>query len=66
MLLFKMTPPPAYLAARLEIWDKLKKERDEFIASQERKSITITLPDGKKVDGQAWHTTPYEVAKSIR
>jgi hypothetical protein len=24
------------------------------------------LPDGKQVDGLAWETTPYEVAKGIR
>lgn len=27
--------------------------------------IKITLPDGKAVDGVAWKTTPYDIAKNI-
>ena len=61
-----MNPPPAYLASRLEIWDRVKAERDSFVASQEATPITVTLPDGKQVEGSAWRTTPYEVAKGIR
>jgi hypothetical protein len=27
--------------------------------------ITVTLPDGKQFDGEAWKTTPFDVANSI-
>ena len=27
--------------------------------------IKVTLPDGKAVDGIAWKTTPYDIAKNI-
>lgn len=61
-----MMPPPEFMEARMVMWDKLKKEYDEFVAKQEPKAIKITLPDGKEVEGQAWRTTPYEVARGIR
>ena len=61
-----MDPPPEFIAERLALWDRLKKEYDEFVAKQENVAIKITLPDGKQVDGLAWKTTPYEVARGIR
>ena len=61
-----MEPPPEFLAQRLQLWDKLKAEYDVFVAAQENTPIKITLPDGKVVDGEAWKTTPYEVARGIR
>jgi threonyl-tRNA synthetase len=45
-----MLPPPPSFAAKAE---------------NESKKITITLPDGKKVEGDSWKTTPYEVANGI-
>ncbi|XP_060571109.1 threonine--tRNA ligase 1, cytoplasmic-like isoform X2 [Ruditapes philippinarum] len=60
-----MDPPPEFLASRQVLWDKLKKEYDDWVAAQERKPINVTLPDGKVVEGKAWETTPYDVAKGI-
>ncbi len=60
-----MSPQPDFIASRLEMWDRLKRERDEFMASQEQKPIEVTLPDGKVVDGNAWKTTPYDIASGI-
>jgi threonyl-tRNA synthetase len=31
----------------------------------ERCPITITLPDGKQIDGTAWETTPLAIAASL-
>ena len=37
------------------------------LAAKEPSPITVTLPDGKEVQGQAWRTTPYElIASSVR
>nr|CAH8823128.1 unnamed protein product [Trichobilharzia regenti] len=58
-------PPPSFIKYREDLWNKLKKEYDDFIASQPRSPIQITLPDGTIVDGKAWETTPMEVAKNI-
>lgn len=60
-----LNPPPDFIASRLALWDKLKAERDAWLAEQVPQAIVITLPDGKKVDGQSWRTTPYEVASGI-
>ena len=61
-----MEPPPEFIAHRQAMWDKLKKEHDDWVAAQAPQSIVITLPDGKKVEGLSWRTTPFEVAQSIR
>ncbi|WAQ98892.1 SYTC2-like protein [Mya arenaria] len=58
----ELKPPPEFLASRLELWDKLKKEYDDWVAAQERKDIKVTLPDGKVVEGKAWETTPQGLA----
>ena len=48
------------------MFDRLHAEYKEKVASMPRTAIKVTLPDGKVVDGTAWETTPYEVARSIR
>ena len=65
-LLFQLEPPPEFIAKREELWAKLKKERDDWVAAQSPQPIKITLPDGKVVDGESWKTTPYGVAAGIR
>ena len=61
----ELTPPPKYLSERLELWDKLKAAADAELASKERKPITVTLPDGKTVEGTSYETTPMEIVKGI-
>ncbi|XP_074651905.1 threonine--tRNA ligase 1, cytoplasmic-like [Tubulanus polymorphus] len=61
----EMMPPPEFIAAREILWNKLKKEYDDWVQKQEPAAIKVTLPDGKEVEAQSWRTTPYEVAKGI-
>merc|ERR1719334_246836 len=61
----ELKPPPEFIAERLSMWDRLKTERDEWLAAQIPVDITVTLPDGKAVPGQSWRTTPYDVAMTI-
>ncbi|CAL1530765.1 unnamed protein product [Lymnaea stagnalis] len=61
----ELQPPPGFIEHRQKLWDKLKKERDEWVAAQDPVSIKITLPDGAVKEGNAWRTTPYEIAASI-
>merc|ERR1711981_1193502 len=61
----ELKEPPTFISDRLVLWDKLKAERETWLAAQPRDPITITLPDGKEVAGNSWSTTPYEVASSI-
>ncbi|KAA3672769.1 threonyl-tRNA synthetase [Paragonimus westermani] len=60
-----LPPPPEFIEHRNKLWTKLRKEYDDFVASQPRAPIQITLPDGATVDGKAWETTPMSIAKSI-
>lgn len=62
----QLDPPPEYIEYRQQLWDKLKKEYDEWVSAQAPQSIHVTLPDGKVVEAMSWRTTPYEIAKSIR
>ncbi|KAJ1301028.1 hypothetical protein OPQ81_003449 [Rhizoctonia solani] len=48
-----------------QIYDKLKKEYDEFVASQPREPITITLPDGSTKEGKSWETSPMSIAAQL-
>uniref|UniRef100_A0A671Y5G4 threonine--tRNA ligase n=1 Tax=Sparus aurata TaxID=8175 RepID=A0A671Y5G4_SPAAU len=50
-----------------DLYEELKKESDALLAKKARdsKPITVELPDGRKVDGKAWLTTPYQLACDI-
>lgn len=61
----EIEPTPEFIAQREVLWAKLKKEHNDWVAAQDPTPITVTLPDGKVVEGNAWRTTPYEVAKTI-
>ncbi|BFY97472.1 hypothetical protein BsWGS_00511 [Bradybaena similaris] len=58
-------PLPDFIEKRQKLWDQLKQEKDVWIAAQSPVPIKVTLPDGTVKDGQAWRTTPYEIAASI-
>ena len=60
-----MKPEPEFIKSRLVLWDKLKKKYDEELELKPRVPINVTLPDGKIVEGTAWQSTPYDIAKSI-
>ncbi|RXM98107.1 putative threonine--tRNA ligase 2, cytoplasmic [Acipenser ruthenus] len=57
----QLHPWPAYIEERLKLYEELKKESDSILASRaaaHSKPITVTLPDGKRVEGQAWGPHP--------
>jgi threonyl-tRNA synthetase len=53
---------PHFIDYRLKLWDELKLKKQQQL---EDKSITITLPDGKQIEGKAGVTTPYDVAAGV-
>jgi threonyl-tRNA synthetase len=61
----ELAPPPEYFEERIKIFDEYMAKYEAFVAEQPRNPITITLPDGKEVQGTAWETTPMAVAKGI-
>lgn len=65
MASLELDPPAPYLAQRIEMFERLKKEHDDYVASQPRTEITITLPDGNTKTGQSWETRPLDIAAEI-
>ncbi|KAJ3015168.1 threonyl-tRNA synthetase [Thoreauomyces humboldtii] len=61
----EITPPPEYLQWRIDLFEALKKKYDDEVAQKPRDPITVTLPDGKVIDGKAWETSPLDIAKGI-
>ncbi|KAG8958477.1 threonyl-tRNA synthetase [Tulasnella sp. 419] len=61
----ELSPPPSYIDHRIQMFDKLKAEYDEFVKNQPRQEISITLPDGSERKGTSWQTSPLDVAKEI-
>uniref|UniRef100_A0A0B7AKG4 threonine--tRNA ligase n=1 Tax=Arion vulgaris TaxID=1028688 RepID=A0A0B7AKG4_9EUPU len=61
----ELQPPPAFIEHRQKLWDQLSKERIAWVAAQERVPVKIVLPDGSAKEGQAWTTTPYDIAVGI-
>lgn len=47
------------------MYDRIKSEYDAVVASQPRNSIKVTLADGRLMDGFAWQTTPFDIAKLL-
>lgn len=60
-----VAPLPEYIASRIALWDKLKKQYDEELSQKPRTTINVTLPDGKIVEGTSWQSSPYDIAKTI-
>uniref|UniRef100_A0A8C6UTM5 threonine--tRNA ligase n=1 Tax=Neogobius melanostomus TaxID=47308 RepID=A0A8C6UTM5_9GOBI len=60
-------PCPVYINDRLSLYEELKRESDALLAMKAAEStpITVELPDGRKVTGKAWVTTPYQLAAEI-
>jgi len=61
----ELSPWPAFIQNRIEMFEKLKKQYDEELQLKPKVPITVTLPDGKTVEATSWQSTPYDVAKGI-
>jgi len=56
---------PEYIDHRIKIWDEYYKKMQEELAAAPEKKITISLPDGKQIEGIAGKTTPFDIAMGI-
>uniref|UniRef100_A0A673YDW6 threonine--tRNA ligase n=1 Tax=Salmo trutta TaxID=8032 RepID=A0A673YDW6_SALTR len=63
----ELKPWPGYISERMQLYEELKKESDALLARRAADSqpITVELPDGRRMEGQAWVTTPYQLACGI-
>ncbi|KAB0369013.1 hypothetical protein FD755_019018 [Muntiacus reevesi] len=62
--------PPNFVKERLKLFEILKKDHQLLLAVYEKKGdssdvITVRVADGRTVKGEAWKTTPYQVAAEI-
>ena len=57
-------PLPQFIAHRLSVWDRIA-ARQQQPAAAGGQSITITLPDGRELEGVAGVTTPFDIAKQL-
>jgi len=61
----ELDPPPAYFDHRIQMYNRLKKQQDQENSQKPHTDISITLSDGSVKTGQAWITTPGDIARSI-
>ncbi|XP_065214511.1 threonine--tRNA ligase 1, cytoplasmic-like isoform X3 [Planococcus citri] len=61
----EMNPWPSFIKERNDVWEKLKSEYEQELASKPSVPIKVILSDGKQVDVKSWETTPYDIAKGI-
>lgn len=54
---------PLFLEEREKVWAELYQKQQEHQKTLPREKITITLKDGKKVEGTSFDTTPLDIAK---
>ena len=62
---FQCSKSAGFLKKRLEVWDRVYAKHQRFMDAQPRKEITIELPDGKKIAGTSFETTPLSIATGI-
>jgi threonyl-tRNA synthetase len=56
---------PMFLKSRVAYFDDLLKKQQDAFAQLPSQEITITLPDGNTKQGEAFKTSPYDVAQMI-
>lgn len=61
----ELNPWPSYIEERIQLWNKFKEKYEEELKNKTNEEISITLPDGKIIEGSSWKTTPYDVARQI-
>ncbi|XP_032991846.1 threonine--tRNA ligase, mitochondrial [Lacerta agilis] len=66
--LYRAGALPSHISERLVFYEKLKAAAAERCAERSHKNsrpIRISIPGGSEINGEAWMTTPYQVALQI-
>ena len=58
-------PLPQYIAHRVAVWDRIVAQQQPQSSTAAAQPITITLPDGRQLEGVAGVTTPFDIAKQL-
>ena len=60
---FVKTPNAPFIEERAKQWDIYYKAQEEKLKSLPKEKITITMKDGKQIEGMSNETSPYEIGK---
>ena len=60
---FTKTPNPPFIMERAKLWETFYAEHETKVKALPHEKITITLKDGKEIEGISNETTPYDIAK---
>lgn len=60
-----LVPEPEFIQYRIQIYDRIMKKYKDFVSSQPKNPIKISIADGRQLEGQAWQTTPIDIAKML-
>ncbi|KAI6656760.1 hypothetical protein LOD99_16063 [Oopsacas minuta] len=60
-----LPPPPDYIIPRDKFYARLRADNETFMKTKVPQKIVITLPDGAKIEGESWVTSPLSVAQGI-
>ncbi|KAG1903621.1 uncharacterized protein F5891DRAFT_1127079 [Suillus fuscotomentosus] len=61
----ELQPLPSFFDHRIKMFEELHAKYNEFVKSQPREEIVITMPDGSERKGTSWETSPMDVAKEV-
>jgi len=61
----ELHPKPEFFEHRIQMFDRLKAEHDEWVKVQPREEIAVTMPDGSERKATSWETSPMDIAKEI-
>ncbi|KAG2108456.1 uncharacterized protein F5147DRAFT_745755 [Suillus discolor] len=61
----ELQPLPGFFDHRIKMFEELHAKYKEFVKSQPREEIIITMPDGSERKGTSWETSPMDVAKEV-
>ena len=62
---FTPTADPPWLQTRIQVLEAIAARSAADMEKLDKPPISVTLPDGKKIHGTAWTTSPLDVATSI-
>lgn len=62
---FALQKNAPFMSHRLKVWERLYGKHQAELAKKPRKPIKVEMPDGAVKDGEAFKTTPMEIAMSI-
>ena len=60
-----LDPQPVFIEERMDMFDRLKSEYDDKVASLPRVPLKIVLKDGAIKQAVSWETTPMDIALGI-